>query len=193
MILANQSRLFLLLLSGRQPTQQNSRECGGLARDRAKVTEQVRILYGSLHVSKKAPVETLQTRLEKIPKGGTAETDAKFLIIHSFLLMPLLGELTAEHNLVHRIVGNTYKENDWSAPHYSSLSLYRERPKMPGFWNWMARIFVPQQEVLRINFNQMWCCRLFVPSYYITAATIKDQYNEKLKAGFGNYDWATVS
>lgn len=119
--------------------------------------------------------------LEKAIKYSSGSTGKRVSIINDYLLVPMLSELVNQTGLLHK----TYVYRDYDKEP-CLIALYRKRPSTGGFWNFLARAFEENQEVLRITFTgQLWCCNYYVPFYFMTAQSLRDKYNELLRDSFG--------
>ena len=118
----------------------------------------------------------------------------RFRILNQFLILPSLVELTDQTGLVHKSEFSWSGETHYHNQRIDSVTLYRHRPRLGGFWNGLARFFCPNQAVLSINFNgQLWCCNYYISYYYMTAQRYRDVYYETLKEGFGGHDFVIIS
>lgn len=127
---------------------------------------------------KKGPM-SLEDRIKALPNLKWPKDEA-FVLLDDFI-GTLLADLTNQTALVHStyVYKNEYK-------HPTCVELSRERPSGLGFWNAVGKFMGINQTVLDVRFNgQMWCCRYYVPFYYMLAEQVRDFYYDKLKDVFG--------
>ena len=135
----------------------------------------------------------LEPRLKKYRRIKSALTrkNEQFQIIYDFLVEPLMPSLTRQEGVVHTC-SLEYGYSNGGRRSWVSIKVYKNRRKLPGFWESVKRFFSPRKLCIKIEHNNhMWVCRYYKSIYILTAQQIRDQYKEALKKDF-NFDFVIL-